>query len=75
MKDLDQVAKDYGRSADERKLAQGLIDVGTYQGKVSDFVPRFADFGVHPTCADGNSRDLSSGEEDGPGENRRLQKN
>jgi hypothetical protein len=51
MKDLDQVAKDYGLSADERKLAQGLIDVGAYQSKVSDFVPRFVDFGVHPLLA------------------------
>jgi 2,3-dihydroxyphenylpropionate 1,2-dioxygenase len=51
MKDLDQVAKDYGLTTDERKLAQGLIDVGAYQGKVSDFVPRFVDFGVHPLLA------------------------
>jgi hypothetical protein len=51
MKDLDQVAKDYGLTTDERKVAQGLIDVGAYQGKVSDFVPRFVDFGVHPLLA------------------------
>ncbi len=48
---LDQVAKDYGLSAEERKVAQGLIDIGSYQGKVSDFVPSFVDLGVHPLLA------------------------
>jgi len=51
MVDLDHVAKDYGLSSEERKVAQGLIDVGAYQGKVSDFVPNFTAIGVHPLLA------------------------
>jgi hypothetical protein len=32
MKELDQVAKDYGLSPEEHKVAQGLVDVGSFQG-------------------------------------------
>jgi 2,3-dihydroxyphenylpropionate 1,2-dioxygenase len=49
--DLDQVAKDYGLSPKERKIAQNLVDVGKTEGKVSDYVPPFVEFGVHPLMA------------------------
>ncbi len=49
--DLDQVAKDYKLNAEERKLAQNLVDVGKTTGKVSDYVPPFVEFGVHPLMA------------------------
>ena len=49
--DVDQVAKDYSLSAEELKVARTLPDLGTYAGKVSDFVPRFTDLGVHPLMA------------------------
>lgn len=48
---LDQVVKDYGLTAEEHKAAQGLVDVGGYAGKVSDFVPNFTNLGVHPLLA------------------------
>ena len=48
---LDQVAKDYGLTPRERKIAQNLVDVGKTEGKVSDYVPPFVDFGVHPLMA------------------------
>jgi len=51
MTNLDQVAKDYGLSAEQRKVAQNLIDVGSIQGKVSDVVPYFVEIGVHPLMA------------------------
>jgi hypothetical protein len=49
--DLDQVAKDYGLTPEERRIAQNLVDVGSTQGKVSDYVPPFVEFGVHPLMA------------------------
>jgi len=49
--DLDQVARDYGLTPEERSVAQNLVDVGTTEGKVSDYVPPFVDFGVHPLMA------------------------
>src|SRR5207247_4664826 len=49
--DLDQVAKDYGLTPRERKIAQNLVDVGTKEGKGSDYVPPFVEFGVHPLMA------------------------
>ena len=48
---LDQVAKDYSLNPEERKLAQNLVDVGSTTGKVSDYVPPFVAFGVHPLMA------------------------
>ena len=51
MTNLDQVAKDYGLTAEQRKVAQNLIDVGSIQGKVSDVVPYFVEIGVHPLMA------------------------
>ena len=48
---LDQVSKDYGLSAEELQVARTLTDLGTYTGKLSDFVPRFTDLGVHPLMA------------------------
>jgi 2,3-dihydroxyphenylpropionate 1,2-dioxygenase len=48
---LEQVAKDYGLTAEEEKVVQSLMDLGTDTGKVSDFVPRFTDLGVHPLMA------------------------
>src|SRR5207302_10460536 len=48
---LDQVAQDYGLTPKERKIAQNLVDVGKAEGKVSDYVPPFVEFGVHPLMA------------------------
>jgi hypothetical protein len=48
---LDQVAKDYGLTSEERALANNLVDVGSTTGKVSDYVPPFVEFGVHPLAA------------------------
>ena len=48
---FDQVAKDYGLTPEERTLAQNLVDVGSTKGKVSDYVPPFVEFGVHPLAA------------------------
>jgi 2,3-dihydroxyphenylpropionate 1,2-dioxygenase len=48
---LDQVAEDYGLTPEERKIAQNLVDVGEAKGKVSDYVPPFVEFGVHPLMA------------------------
>src|SRR5499427_1356717 len=48
---LDQVAEDYGLTAEEQKIAQNLVDVGATEGKVSDYVPPFVEFGVHPLMA------------------------
>ena len=31
--------------------AQNLVDVGKATGKVSDYVPPFVEFGVHPLMA------------------------
>jgi hypothetical protein len=45
------VAKDYSLDAEQRKVAQNLVDVGSYQGKVSDVVPYFVEIGVHPLMA------------------------
>jgi hypothetical protein len=49
--DVDQVAKDYSLNSEETSVARTLTDLGTYAGKVSDFVPRFTDLGVHPLMA------------------------
>ena len=48
---FDQVSKDYGLTPEERTLAQNLVDVGSTKGKVSDYVPPFVEFGVHPLAA------------------------
>jgi hypothetical protein len=49
--DLDRVAEDYALTPEERKIAQNLVDVGATEGKVSDYVPPFVEFGVHPLMA------------------------
>jgi 2,3-dihydroxyphenylpropionate 1,2-dioxygenase len=51
MTNLDQVAADYGLSPEQRKVAQGLIDVGGTKTLVSDYVPAFVEAGVHPLMA------------------------
>jgi len=51
MTNLDQVAKDYHLNTEQQKVAQNLVDVGSYQGKVSDVVPYFVEIGVHPLMA------------------------
>ena len=48
---LDRVALDYGLTTEERKIAQNLVDVGRGDGKISDYVPPFVEFGVHPLVA------------------------
>ena len=40
----------YELTAEHRKIAQGLVDVGTTQ-KVSENVPPFVGVGVHPLLA------------------------
>jgi hypothetical protein len=51
MTNFDQVAKDYALTAKEREVARCLVDVGSHQGKVSDFVPKFVEMGAHPLAA------------------------
>jgi hypothetical protein len=63
---LPHVAKDYALSADERKLAQGLIDVGAYRQRLRAEIRRFRC--TPATRIDGNSRHIPGGEEDGAGE-------
>jgi hypothetical protein len=50
VENLDAVCAEYGISGEQRKVAQGLVDVGT-TSKVSDYVPPFVDQGVHPLLA------------------------
>jgi aromatic ring-opening dioxygenase catalytic subunit (LigB family) len=50
VEDLDAVSKEYKFSPDQRKVAQGLVDVGTTH-KVSEYVPPFVEAGVHPLLA------------------------
>ena len=47
---LDDVCSEYGFSTEQRKVAQGLVDVGTTH-KVSEYVPPFVEQGVHPLLA------------------------
>lgn len=51
MTNLDQVSADYGLSPEQRKVAQGLVDVGATKTLVSDYVPPFVEVGVHPLAA------------------------
>ena len=48
---FDQVSKDYGLTAKEREVARLLIDIGSHEGKVSDFVPKLVEMGAHPLAA------------------------
>ncbi len=50
VENLDAVAKEYGFTPEQRKVAQGLVDVGTTD-KVSEHVPPFVALGVHPLLA------------------------
>ena len=47
---LDAVSAEYELTPEQRKVAQGLVDVGSTD-KVSEYVPPFVDFGVHPLLA------------------------
>jgi aromatic ring-opening dioxygenase catalytic subunit (LigB family) len=47
VENLDAVAVEYGLTPEQRKVAQGLVDVGTTH-KVSEYVPPFVEAGVHP---------------------------
>ena len=49
--DFDQVANQYRLTAKEREVAHLLIDVGSHEGKVSDFVPKLVEMGAHPLAA------------------------
>ena len=48
--DLDAVSQEYGFTPKQRKIAQGLVDVGATH-KVSEYVPPFVAAGVHPLLA------------------------
>jgi 2,3-dihydroxyphenylpropionate 1,2-dioxygenase len=50
VENLESVCTEYGFSADQQTVAQGLIDVGT-TNKVSEYVPPFVEAGVHPLLA------------------------
>lgn len=50
VENLDGVSQEYGFSPEQRKIAQGLVDVGTTH-KVSEYVPPFVEAGVHPLLA------------------------
>ena len=50
LENLDDVCAEYGFTPEQRNVAQGLIDVGTTD-KVSEYVPPFVEFGVHPLLA------------------------
>ena len=50
IENLDAVCTEYGFTQDQRKVARGLVDVGT-TSKVSEYVPPFVALGVHPLLA------------------------
>jgi hypothetical protein len=50
VEDVDAVCAQYGFTPEQRKIAQGLVEVGATD-KVSEYVPPFVEFGVHPLLA------------------------
>jgi 2,3-dihydroxyphenylpropionate 1,2-dioxygenase len=50
VENLDAVCSEYNFTPAQRKVAKGLVDVGTTH-KVSEFVPPFVEEGVHPLLA------------------------
>ena len=50
VENLDKVAAEYALTPEHRKIAQGMVDVGTTT-KVSEYVPPFVEVGVHPLLA------------------------